>query len=306
MAQGYMNKYMFHSAKRHIDLQDSKETPKAVCFYDCSPSRQLHFSSKILEEPFARPIVLVRSGFLGDEDQMIWQIVKATGQADTSYFGMHAIHFGRHDQAGHEEIFALCKTVVVSDGYLCSDEADRGLGPALVNFYRKGGTVVVDCVEGVYAIGETLSALFGCSWRLSKVDDCALVPTGRGRELLNEFVQPVIHLHRAHMMTVGEDEALYLPQPISRTEYFKDYYGAPHLLEYGEDPDLNSIDDPEWLEDYRSAMDSWERHCGAASKGTPVAVHEADPQGGKLVWIGDRAQEDTRIRAVLAQLLSNI
>jgi hypothetical protein len=287
-------------------MQDSKETPKAVCFYACSQRSQLHFSSKILEEPFARPIVLVHPGFFGIKDQMMWQIIKATGQTSTSYFGMRAIHFGRHDQAGHEALFELCKAVVLSDGYLCSDEAGRGLGPALVNFYRKGGTVVVNCEEGVYRIGETLSALFGCSWKLSKIDDCAIVPTDRGRELLNEFVQPVISLDKAHMMTVGDNEAIYLPKPISRTEYFQDYYGAPYLLEYGDDPDLNSIDDPEWLEEYRSAMEEWERHCSAASAGTPVAVHQPDPQGGKLVWIGDRAQEDTRIRAVLAQLLCNI
>ena len=118
-------------SKRKIDLQDSKETPKAVCFYDCSQGRQLHLSSKILEEPFARPIVLVRPGFFGRKDQMMWQVVKATGQESANYFGMYASHFGRQDQAGHEELFALCKTVVVSDGCLCSDEADHGLAKAM-------------------------------------------------------------------------------------------------------------------------------------------------------------------------------
>ena len=165
---------------------------------------------------------------------------------------------------------------------------------------------MVDCEEGVFAIGERLSALFGCSWRLSKVDDCAMVPTGRGQELLNGFVQPVIRFRNAHMMTVGDNEALYLPRPISHTEYLEDHYGAPYLLEHGEDPDLSSIDDPEWVEEYRSAIESWQRHCRAASTGTAVAVHQPDPRRGKLVWIGDRAQEDTLIRAVVAQLLCNM
>ena len=303
--------YRFPSSRQEINVQDSKDTPKAVCFVDTSPDRLLHYTSKILEAPFARPILLVRPGFLGSEDQMLLQIIKATGQAHTNYFGMAPLHFHRYDQRGHEEAFALCKSVVVSDSQLCSDQVDRALGPALINFYRKGGTVVVDCVEGVYAIGETLSRMFGCSWSLSKVDDYDVVPTDKGRELLKEFAQPTISLRKAHMMTVGEDEALYLPKPISRTEYFEDYFGAPHLLEYGEEPDLDSIDDPEWLEEYRSALESWERHCSAASTGAAFAVHQAEPAphcaaGGRLVWIGDRAQEDTRSRTVLAQLLCNL
>ena len=58
------------SSRQEINVQDSKDTPKAVCFVNTSPDRLLRYTSKILEAPFARPILLVRPGFLGSEDQM--------------------------------------------------------------------------------------------------------------------------------------------------------------------------------------------------------------------------------------------
>jgi len=149
-------------------------------------------------------------------------------------------------------------------------------------------------------MAEELNALFGCKWTRAETTTTACVPTETAQELLGENAVPEIHFGKAHMMNVGPGEALYIPKPISRAEYMRDYAGMMDPTQYGEDPDLEAIDDEEFVEDFKEALEGWGRFQKTLFI-TPVAVHRGK-HGGQLVWVGDRSQEDSRVRGVLAHL----
>uniref|UniRef100_A0A6T6VYJ1 Uncharacterized protein n=1 Tax=Hemiselmis tepida TaxID=464990 RepID=A0A6T6VYJ1_9CRYP len=288
-------------------LEDSPETPKAVCFFDVAPASLVHFTSKILEAPFSRPVVLANTC---RETMLQWSVINPTGRK-CRHLGLGGMCAS--DERGMREIFSKCRTVVISDSWLARDGMPTTKGGgygALFDFFNEGGTVVVYCEMGVYSIGETLGLIFGCEWSLEGVNHYTVAPTETGRVLLGDSAPEELYVGSAHMLKVAEGEALYIPKQatLSLAEYIREYLGDPQLLEHGEEPDLASIDDEEWVEDWNEAVRSWK---STKKQGTPLAVYRADPvpphgQGGKLVWVGDRAQEDTGIRSVLAHLFCKL
>jgi hypothetical protein len=160
----------------------------------------------------------------------------------------------------------------------------------------------VDTEVGMFSIDQTLNQNFGCNWKLVKTDSLVCSPTDAGKELLGESAAPELYFGKAHLMEVGRSEALYTRKPMSRLEFMTDIADLENPAQYGEEPDLDSIDDEYFVEDYRAALRAWEAHLRDADL-TPVALHRARAGGGRLVWIGDRAQEDTGMRGVLATLM---
>ncbi|KAI2499723.1 hypothetical protein MHU86_14735 [Fragilaria crotonensis] len=67
--------------------------------------------------------------------------------------------------------------------------------------FKGGGRVVVVCVEGIYAIGDVLSSVFGSKWKLNQVADYDCVVTEQGRKLLGDTVNaPKVYLRKGHFM----------------------------------------------------------------------------------------------------------
>ena len=272
---------------------------KAVCFLQAKAHRLLQYTCKILEEPFSLPVILAYQ----NDGMLSWNLVNATGKKNDEYLGLGGL--SADDAKSYAEIFSKSKVVVISDLHFKKDGLfyKNGLG-ALVDFYKQGGVVIVDAEAGLFNVTETLNESFGCNWKLAEIDNFDCHPTDLGRELLGESAAPEIYFGQAHMLEVGDNEALYVPIPISRAEFMQDHCGIVDPAQYGEEPDLDSIADAEFVDDFREALRLWERHQSKA-RNAPLAAHRA-AHGGRLVWVGDRAQEDTAARGVLARLLHSL
>jgi hypothetical protein len=281
----------------------------AICFYCTRTERLLQYTSKILEAPYSRACLLATMRGKGG---LSWELINGTGKDSHTKRKANL----RNDEQSHEEIFSRSQTVVIADSVLIDSAfASTGLR-ALLNFFQRGGVVVVDCECGDAVVASTLNKLFGTSWSHFAVaeddptadDNFLCIPTEAGKGLLRHAASPEIYFGGANMMSVGEEEALYVPRPMSRLEfivrYLEDNTGMTALAVNGQAADLDHMHDEELVGYYREALHAWKERQ-AVFRCTPIALY-AHAGGGKLVWNGDRGLEDTRMRSVLAELVCNL
>jgi len=183
------------------------------------------------------------------------------------------------ERASFDTIFEQSATVVIHDCMFARDSFivitdeffDHGGLDALQQYYRQGGTVMVQCVEGIYAIGDLLSKTFGCRWRLVAIESSKVILTERGRQLLGEDMEePILTLGgKVHFMQ-GDEGVL------SKKVYTKEEF------EYNCSPDSDDEDAytyPQYLAQEQG------QHA--------ICIHEGPGSEGKLIWNGDRGQNDS-------------
>jgi hypothetical protein len=144
------------------------------------------------------------------------------------------------------------------------------------------------CVEGIYAIGSKLESDFGCDWHLNGIDNETCTPTEKGREYFGSEVEEQLYAGKGHFMRTPQEEGLYQVQIPDYEKYKSDFYGLCSDEEYSDDE----------LENCRK---SYERYVSENKNKFLLAVHEND-KGGRIVWMGDRNQEDPKMRALFAKL----
>lgn len=195
--------------------------------------------------------------------------------------------------ANYTELFRKSHTVVIPDSMFSEQSMlvdaepflHMGLGP-LQDFFKGGGRVVVVCVEGIYAIGDVLSSVFGSKWKLSQVADYDCVVTEQGRKLLGDAINaPKVYLRKGHFMKTPEDEGIY--------GIFTPDFEAYLAENYGDDADE---------EDREDAKLSW-RQLGSLSQSSfVIAMYNDTKSQGSLAWFGDRSMK-SELNQVFAKLV---
>lgn len=150
------------------------------------------------------------------------------------------------------------------------DFFDKGGMNALVKYFENGGAVLVQCVEGNFAIGSLLSERFGCKWNLHDIESEYVVASDRGRHLLGEDAvprEPTLCSGKIHFMRCPKGEGLVEKRIYTKEEFIES-----------------------WGPDFGEEEESYQRykknHCGQFA----VCVYEGIGLEGKVIWNGDRGQ----------------
>ena len=179
-------------------------------------------------------------------------------------------------RASFETIFQQSAAVVIHDSMFAresflvetSEFWDHGGLDALVEYFRRGGKVIVQVVEGIYAIGNILSSKFGCRWKLQAIDSGTAIVTERGRQMLGYSVPSTVLLQgKAHFMRAPRVEALISKKVLDREEFVKQYQ-----------PD--SEEEEEEYISYKKGEEG--QHV--------ICIYEGFGSEGQLIWNGDRGQ----------------
>ena len=261
---------------------------KTVTFFNIPKSTLIRYAGKILDPPHSCPIQLVETG----NGVMKTSIIEATEKKWTGF----TLGSSQAERPGaYADALKMSRTFVIADSYFSQDSMlvdsedflKHGLAP-MKYFYEIGGTVVVMCVEGIYAIGSQLNSEFGCEWHLQGVDNETCTPTEKGREYFGNDVVEKLYAGKGHFMGASEEEGLYRAQILDYEKYKHEHYGYCSDGEFSDD----ELDE---------CSQAYERHVHENKTKFLLAVHEND-KGGRIVWMGDRNQEDPKMRAVFAKL----
>lgn len=276
--------------------QAKKEMPpedRAVTFFNMNDEMLVKYTGKLLEPPYSVPIQLVDTA---KNSMGISRMI--VEPSDRKYYSPYMGSLQGESKAAYMEAFALSRTVVISDSFFFDESMlhdtnsfqTNGGKEALVEFYNKGGTVMVWCEEGVYSIGSVLSQLFGCQWNLGGInnDNETCVPTEQGKALLGPDIAQNVFARGGHLMVVPDGEGLYCNETLGLEEYLTENYGI-------------EIDNEEDDEELLDALRAYRRYKKNNSTSYLIAVHQNE-QGGRLIWLGDRKQGDSKMRAIVAKL----
>jgi len=196
-----------------------------------------------------------------------------------------------------DRVFQECHTVVLPDSMFTREsfvfETEQFLDnalDALQTFYKKGGNVVVLCVEGVFSVGRLLSNLFGCNWKIGLIESTECEPTDRGREVLGGYLPEAFLNGKAHFMEAPKAEGLYRRKMCTKEDYMKEFEeGNETFRKLGLDPD----DDSEGLNfNVYDFEKSWQNYVKRYKNNYCICVHEGSGSEGRLIWYGDRGQNE--------------
>ena len=171
----------------------------------------------------------------------------------------------------HDCMFVRDSILIITDEFF-----DHGGMKALEAHFRNGGAILVQCVEGIYRIGEVLSEKFGCRWKLQDIDSGKVEMTERGRRQIFKVTdnatatQPIYLYGKVHYMRSPKGEALVCKRVCTRKEFKEDYY----------DPDDSDNDEEEQYDRHRRGLEGLHAVC----------IYEGFGSEGKIIWNGDRGQ----------------
>ena len=306
--------------KRH-----DKEKPYYVTFFDMPKTFLVHYTCKILEPPYTNPIMIVDIHKGGSDDQnpsgvcLKYDIVKGTGRDHTEYLDIDIGGWPSFSEAGFNEILSKSRTFVFNGGNLKIEKFQEHAIPAIRSFFLNGGTVVMnggDC--------DLINQAFGCSWQnvyrnqYYPDEHFQCVPTNDALLLLGTdtdgrmLVPEEIYIEKASLVQVQKGEAVYIPRPFETKRQFIERNTIIEDSWYDDETqtilkvkfferypaDLNGLEEilkqeREWEENYRRMINI-----------TPVALHLDPNGGGSVARIGDQVNEDTRMRSVLARMMT--
>jgi hypothetical protein len=270
---------------------------KAVTFFNFSSTKLLHYvagTNLLTDNAHKRSVILIETS----EDDRTVNATRVNATGEEGCFGI----WTANGPDFYKDILSKSCTFVVTDTFI-ETEAFR---EPLQEFFRNGGFVVVVCEEGLYSIGEILSGMFGCQWKLARVKNMDCVPTAAAYNELGELPAKV-YFGKGHSMHVAKGEAMYVERAYGKKEYISNFFGL-EMKGWDEEKEeftqewLDGIrkHDPEYMEDVDEALEKWEKYKDDPPMDGFIAVHH---NVGRLVWMGDRAQESTTIRPILAKLL---
>jgi len=276
--------------------ETKKEMPpedRAVTFLNMRDEKLVKYTGKLLEPPYSVPIQLIDASA---NSMGLRRII--VEPPDRKYFSSCLGSLQKANKAAYVEAFALSRTVVLADSFFFDEsmmhDTDSfqtcGGREALVEFYQKGGTVMVWCEEGVYSIGDKLSQLFGCQWSLGRINDGSekCVPTEQGKALLGPDVAQKVYARGGHLMVVPEGEGLYCNETMGLEEYLAEEHGV-------------EIDNDEDDDELLYALKAYRRYKKENAGSHLIAIHQNE-NGGRLIWLGDRKEFDSKMRAIVAKL----
>ena len=265
----------------------------AVTFFNMRDEMLVKYTGKLLEPPYSVPIQLIDTS---ENSMGLRRII--VEPSDRKYYSPCLGSLQKESKAAYVEAFTLSRTVVLSDSFFFEESIlhetnsfqSCGGKEALVEFYNNGGTVMIWCEEGVYSIGSTLSQLFGCQWNLGGINDGneTCLPTDQGKALLGPDIAKNIYARGGHMMVVPDGEGLYCNETLGLEEYLTENHGV-------------DIDNDEDDEELLYALKSYRRYKKTNASNHLIAVHKNE-NGGRLIWMGDRKELDSKLRAIVAKL----
>lgn len=174
-----------------------------------------------------------------------------------------------------KEELVRSRTVVLLDRHFFNEEfMAAGLKP-IVDFYKRGGVVIVCSADGIFKTPEVLNEAFGSMWKLGHPKHTSICAVADG------FLDapPELYFANGVMITAPKKEFVCVPKPpYSSVDEFMEDYG---------------IDDP--MEGAKRFAEEFDL------KYSPVVMHR-DAGGGRLIWWGDRGQEHTLVRGLFASL----
>jgi hypothetical protein len=270
------------------NLADQK-ADKVVTFFNAAMENVVPYAGKILEPPNSVPIQIIKTT---DGGMMTTHIVDATEKRSN----LSRLSLQAESSRAYAGALSISRTFVITDSYFSEDSTlvdsenflKYGLEP-LKHFYETGGRVVVVCKEGTYAIGSKLAPHFGCQWRLGKINDENCVPSEKAIEFFGTLLPKELYTRKGHFMVVPKDERLYTAKILSEEEYFTDNYSG-----FSSDEDLDA-------EEVSEAKKYYSQHVTENSSSALLALREHE-SGGSLVWMGDRVEDDSKMRALFSKI----
>jgi hypothetical protein len=232
---------------------------------------------------------LKASDFLNDTTSSVFQIVLQEDHFELKNLIDETEENKPFVSSSFNEVLAAAHTVVISDSMFTEnsflieteDFLREGL-PSLVKYYEAGGNVMVQCAEGVYEIGNLLSASFGTKWQLGAIESTKCIPTSKGLELLGIEPFEAYLSGKVHFMKTSPDEGIVAYNMYKNKE------------EFFNENDL----DPDEPED--DAEESWQRYLQQYEHQHAVAFYKGG--NGMIIWNGDRGQ-NTEMQGVFMKLL---
>jgi len=193
-----------------------------------------------------------------------------------------------------DKIFKASHTVVIPDGMFLEQSrvfhTDKfrqcGLS-ALQKFYREGGTVLIQCLEGSSSVGPHINDAFGTSWKLSFFENGFAVPTATGKQLLGPFApkQPMLTGH-PYFIECHSREGIYARYVSSKEEFVKDFHAQDETFE------RLGIEKDESMDCF-NVEKSWENYLAKNTDRYCISIHEGEGNEGAVVWYGDRGQSES-------------
>lgn len=176
---------------------------------------------------------------------------------------------------------------------------------ALRAFYEeRGGTVLIQCVEGALSSSCTgrVNATFGTDWKIHVLADAvALGPTPTATRLLQSRYLPeeIVIRDSAFFLSCPPDEGLYRVLLPTREEFDRSFEEQNEVFErLGIEKD-----------DSMACFDvdkSWEDYLKKYTDRYGLAVHAASSGGGRghVIWYGDRSQTNRTMSFLFCKLLN--
>lgn len=259
---------------------------KAISFFNVDKTSIIKYAGRILEPPVSLPIQIVDT----KDGMMNTSIVSAsekkyTGRLRTSQ---------RESAQAYVHALSKSRTFVIADSFFFGESVlenpvgflEYGLDP-IREFFENGGRVIVICKEGFFGIGDILEPIFDCQWRLGKVGSETCVPSEKGKEIVGPG-ENNLYAGKGHFMIAPEDERLYKIKSITFEEYKTEYLGFSSDEDFDED-------------DYKEARESYEQYLKGNNVNALLVMHKHE-SGGSVVWMGDRNEEDPKLRPIFTKI----
>eukprot|EP00536_Pseudo-nitzschia_multiseries_P007402 jgi/Psemu1/304903/fgenesh1_kg.175_\ len=187
-------------------------------------------------------------------------------------------------ESSFQEVFEESAMVIIHDCMFLRDSDlvttaeffDYGGMAALVGYFRNGGTIYVQCVEGI--MGTTLSEKFGCRWELQDIGSEYVVATERGRQLFGEdtiATSPVWCKGEVHFMRCPKGEGIVAKRVYTKKEFIKEY-----------EPDEDEVES------------DFLRYKQGAEGQFVICIYEGFRMEGKVIWNGDKGQNAVLKRTI--------
>ena len=153
---------------------------------------------------------------------------------------------------------------------------------ALVEYYRRGGTVIYFGIYGVYSTPAFLSIKFGLKWSFSAYTTYEYLLTPTGIEVLGDAITYQQYT-KSNLLHVPEEDRLMIPKVYNSFEEFREE-------NYDSDDEDNEI------------VEKYKLHQDDLCKQVPLAMHRCDT-GGRVAYLGF-VNGDGRIPEIVRALCS--
>lgn len=193
-----------------------------------------------------------------------------------------------------DDLFKAAHTVVVPDAMFSENskvfktEAFMNHGmEALGPFYKKGGRVIVMCIEGVFNSTNNVNRLFGTEWKTKFYESALATPTAKGKRLFGQFLPKEGYYmeNNPYFIECPHGEGLFQRFLNDKETFVKNFHAEDETFE------RLGIEKDESMDCF-NVEKSWENYLAKYTDRFCIALHQGKGNEGQVFWFGDRGQSD--------------